>query len=116
MIKEEISAGPHLLHLEKAAYLIECHLFLLQFSSVQFSHSVVSDSFQPHEPQHTKPPCPSPTPRVYPNSCPLSLSCFFDDPADVHNLIFGSSAFSKTSLNIQEVHGSHIAEAWLGEF
>ena len=35
MIKEEISAGSHLLHLEKAAYLIECHLFLLQFSSVQ---------------------------------------------------------------------------------
>ena len=43
----------------------------------------------------------------------LELSCFFDDPADVGNLISGSSAFSKTSL---EVHGSRIAEAWLGEF
>ena len=43
-----------------------------QFSSVQFSCSVVSDSFQPHEPQHANPPCPSSTPRVYPNSCPLS--------------------------------------------
>ena len=45
----------------------------------------------------------------------LELSCFFHDPADVGNLISGSSAFSKTSLN-QEVQGSHIAEAWLGEF
>ena len=45
------------------------------FSSVQFSCSVVSDSLQPHELQHTKPPCPSPTPGVYPNSCPLSRWC-----------------------------------------
>ena len=43
----------------------------------------------------------------------LELSCFFHDPADVGNLISGSSAFSKMSL---EVHGSRIAEAWLGEF
>ena len=42
------------------------------FSSVQFSCSVVSDSLQPHEPQHAKPPCPSPTPGVYSNPCPLS--------------------------------------------
>ena len=40
--------------------------------SVQFSHSVVSDSLRPHELQHTRPPCPSSTPGVYPNSCPLS--------------------------------------------
>ena len=46
----------------------------------------------------------------------LKLSCFFDDPADVGNLISGSSAFSKTSLNIWEFHGSCIVEAWLGEF
>ena len=44
-------------------------------SSVQFSRSVVSDSLQPHEPQHTRPPCLSPTPGVYPNSCPLSWWC-----------------------------------------
>ena len=43
--------------------------------SVQFSRSVVSDSLRPHEPQHTRPPCPSPTPGVYPNSCPLSRWC-----------------------------------------
>ena len=41
-------------------------------SSIQFSHSVVSDSLRPHEPQHTRPPCPSPTPGVHPNPRPLS--------------------------------------------
>ena len=46
----------------------------------------------------------------------LELSCFFDDSADVGNLISGSSAFSKTSLMHLEVHGSHTVEAWLGEF
>ena len=44
-------------------------------SSVQFSHSVVSDSLQPHESQHARPPCPSPTPGVHPNPCPLSWWC-----------------------------------------
>ena len=43
--------------------------------SVQFSRSVVSDSLQPHEPQLVRPPCPSPTPRVYSDSCPLSRWC-----------------------------------------
>ena len=43
--------------------------------SVQFSHSVVSDSLPPHEPQHSRPPCLSATPRVYPNSCTLSQWC-----------------------------------------
>ena len=42
------------------------------FDVVQFSCSVMSDSLRPHEPQHARPPCPSPIPRVYPNSCPLS--------------------------------------------
>ena len=46
----------------------------------------------------------------------LEFSCLFDDPMDVGNLISGSSAFSKSSLNIWEVHSSHIVEAWLGEF
>ena len=43
--------------------------------SVQFSCSVMSDSLWPHEPQHTRPPCPLPILRVYPNSCPLSRWC-----------------------------------------
>ena len=46
-----------------------------QNQSVQFSHSVVSNSLQPHESHHARPPCPSPTPRVYSNSCPLSWWC-----------------------------------------
>ena len=40
-----------------------------------FSHSVVSDSLRPHELQHARPPCPSPTPGVHPNPCPLSWWC-----------------------------------------
>ena len=47
----------------------------VQFSSFQFSWSVVYDSLQPHEPQHTRPPCPSSTPGVHPNPCPLSRWC-----------------------------------------
>ena len=46
----------------------------------------------------------------------LELSCFFNDPADAGNLIFGSSAFSKASLEHLEVHDSCTAEAWVGEF
>ena len=55
----------------------------VQFSSVEFSCSVMSDSLRPHGLHHARPSCPSPTPRVYSNSCPLSqwchltiLSCF----------------------------------------
>ena len=44
-------------------------------SSVQFSLSVVSDSLRPHELQHNRPPCPSPTPGVHSNSCPSSRWC-----------------------------------------
>ena len=47
----------------------------INLSSVQFSCSVVSNSLWPHGPQHTRPPCPSPTPGVYPNSCPSSWWC-----------------------------------------
>ena len=46
-----------------------------QFSSVQSSHSVVSDSLWPHESQHARPPCPSPSPGVPSNSRPSSLWC-----------------------------------------
>ena len=45
------------------------------FRSDQISHSVVSDSLWPHESQHARPPCPSPTPRVHPDSRPLSQWC-----------------------------------------
>ena len=45
------------------------------FSSVQFSHSVVSDSLRPHESQHARPPCPAPAPTVHPNLCPSCHWC-----------------------------------------
>ena len=56
---------------------IKRHLLLgrkimTNLSSVQFSSSVVSDSLRPHELQHTRPHCPSPTPRVHSDSCPSS--------------------------------------------
>ena len=53
----------------------ESHLFPWGRISAQFNHSVVSDSLWPQELQHARPPCPSPTPRVHPNLCPLSQWC-----------------------------------------
>ena len=47
----------------------------VQFSSVHFSRSVVSNCLQPHESQPARPPCPSPTPGVHPNPCPLNRWC-----------------------------------------
>ena len=49
--------------------------FSVLFSSVQYSHSVVSNSLRPHESQHARPPCPSPTPWVHSNSHPSSQWC-----------------------------------------
>ena len=60
----------------------------VSFISVQFSHSVMSNSLQPHEPQHARPAYPSPTPGVHPNPCPLSRWC--------HSTI-SSSVFSFSS-------------------
>ena len=48
---------------------------LWKYIVFQLSHSVVSDSLRPHESQHARPPCPSPTPGVYSNSCPSSRWC-----------------------------------------
>ena len=51
------------------------YIAFLVAKSVQFSHSVLSDSLQPHGVQDVRPLCPSPAPRVYSNSCPLSRWC-----------------------------------------
>ena len=59
-----------------------------RFSSVQFSRPVVSNSLRPHECQHARPPCPSPTSRVYSNSCP---SCRWCHPAISSSVIPFSS-------------------------
>ena len=58
------------------------------YGSVQFSHSIVSDSLQPYELQHARLPCPSPTPGVHSNSCPSSQWCH---PAISYSVILFSS-------------------------
>ena len=54
---------------------LQSYWVLIPFSSVQFSRSFVSNSLRPHESQHARPPCPSPTPRVHSDSCPSSQWC-----------------------------------------
>ena len=65
-----IKSSPCSLQLEKAHTATKT-----RHNSIHFSCSVVSDSLRPHGSQHARHPCPSPTPRVYPNSCPLSRWC-----------------------------------------
>ena len=79
------------LYKNSESYLLTTHFYCFHYSrdkyflnivrkkslvpSVQFSRSVMSNSLWPPEPQHARPPCPSPTPRVHPNPCPLSRWC-----------------------------------------
>ena len=65
--------------------------------TVQFSRSVVSDSLQPHGLQHARPPCPSPTPKAYPNSCPSRRWC--------HPTISSSSSPSPPTFNLSQHWG-----------
>ena len=65
--------------------------------SVKFSHLVVSNSLRPHEPQHARPPCPSTTPGVHPNPCPLSRWC--------HPTIPPLSSSSPPALNLSQHQG-----------
>ena len=67
---------------------------LLLFSSVPFSRSVKPDSLRPHESQHARPPCPSPTPRVHPNPCPLSRWCHPTISSSVIPFSFHPQSFS----------------------
>ena len=75
------------LYFVNLTFTLNCHVGLwffqkvqffssLGYSLVQFSHSVMSDSLQLHGLQHARPPCPSPTPRIYSNRCPLSQWCY----------------------------------------
>ena len=62
--------------LQTKVHLVKAMVFpVVMCGCVQFSRLVVSDSLQPHGLEHARPPCPSPTPRIYPNSCPLSWWC-----------------------------------------
>ena len=63
------------------------------YFSIHFSHSVMSDSLQPYGLQHARPPCPSPTPRVYSNSCPLSRWCPSNRLILCHPLLLPPSIF-----------------------
>ena len=65
------------------------------FRSVQFSCLVMSNSLHPHGLQHARPPCPSPTPRVYSNSCPLSQWCHPTNLILCGPLLFPPSVFPK---------------------
>ena len=69
------------------------------YISVQFSCSVMSDSLQPHEPQHARPPCPSPTPRVHPNTWPSSRWCHPYIYMHIHIYLHFLDSVSKRSLN-----------------
>ena len=70
---------------------------LWNISSVQFSRSVVSNSLWHHEPQHVRPPCPSPTAGVHPNPCPLCQWC--------HPTISSSASPSPPALNLSQYQG-----------
>ena len=77
---EWLQSGQCLLFLKKKTTMILFRYLSISSSgrsgsSVQFSHSVISDSLPPHESQHTRPPCPSPTPGVHWDSRPLSQWC-----------------------------------------
>ena len=63
--------GPRSFHVRVPGRLVVLH----QFSSAQFNCLVVSNSLWPHGLQHARPPCPSPTPGTYSNSCPLRRGC-----------------------------------------
>ena len=66
-VKEENEKASLKLNIQKTKIMTSSPM-----SSVQFSRSVVSDSLRPHESQHARPPCPSPSPGVHSNSCPSS--------------------------------------------
>ena len=68
----KITADGDCSHESKRRLLLGRKGMMTNLSSVQFSRSVVSDSLRPHESQHARPPCPSPTPGVHPDSSPSS--------------------------------------------
>ena len=72
------------------------------YISVQFSPSVVSESLRPHELQHTRPPCPLPTPGVYPKSCPLSQVMPSNHLALCRPLLLLSSIFPSIKISSNE--------------
>ena len=84
-----------------------CNIYSSPYSrfSVQFSQSVVSDSLWPQELQHTRLPCPSPTPRACSNSCPLSRWCHPTISSSVVPLLLLPSIFPSTRVFSNESAG-----------
>ena len=80
--------------------------WIFHTSVSQFSRSVVSDSLWPHEPHHARPPCPSPTPRVYPNPCPSSPWCHPTISSSVISVSSCPQSFPASDL-FQWVSSSH---------
>ena len=102
-----ITSNSFLIGFLKVLSTKSCHgLIEIVFNSVQFSRSVVSNSLQPHESQHTRPPCPSPTPGVYSNSCPSSQWCH---PAVSSSVVLFSSCPQSLPASgfFQWVNSSH---------
>ena len=100
---------------EELAHLHTIH-WHVQFTSVQFSHSIMSDSLRLHELQHTRPPCPSPSPRVHSNSRSSSQWCHPAISSSVVPFSSGPNPSQHQSL-FQWVNSSHevakILEFWL---
>ena len=97
------------------AWSLACHAHkvlpsYILFTSVQFSRSVMSNSFWPHELQHARPPCPSPTPGVHSDSCPLSRWCH---PAILSSVVPFSSC--PQSLSASESFPMSQLFAWDGQ-
>ena len=72
LTSKEIDFMPREVTRHKYRHFMIKGVILKNIESVQLSHSILSDSLRPHGLQHARPPCPSPTPGVYSNSCPLS--------------------------------------------
>ena len=81
----------HCMHVQHLLYP-----FLHQFNSIQSSHSVNLDSWQPHGLRHARPPCPSPTPGAYSSSCPLSQWCL---PTTSSSVVLFSSCLQSFSAS-----------------
>ena len=102
----------------------QIHIFICRHSDkLKFSCSVVSDSLRLHEPQLTRPSCPSPTPRVHPNPCPLSQWChptisssvipFFSCPqSSQHQGLFKWVSSSHQVAKVLEFQPQHQSFQW----
>ena len=94
------------LYLNKTVNIFLTHLWNDLSSWVEFTRSVLSDSLQPHAPQHARPPCPSPTPGVHTNPCPLNWWCH-PTISSCHPLLLLLSIFPSIRVFSKWVNSSH---------